>query len=228
MPVAVKKGKSVEAYDRIRTIIREKKLTPGERVKEVQIAQMLGMSRSSVREALVRLESEGVIKNRGSHLGRYLEYLEDQDIHEVLKRYELRGIIEAGAARLAAKNMNGWQIDELRSHLKNLVESYQVDDRETKVEASRKFHTYLLTNCGNPLLLKVWDENGLMPFATRTQTFEARIQSHLVDRIRHHERLPRTVEAIASHDPELAERTMREYVREITEAIRQASLEGTP
>jgi DNA-binding GntR family transcriptional regulator len=228
MPVVVKKGKSVEAYDRIRTIIRERKLTPGERVKEVHIAQMLGMSRSSVREALVRLESEGVIKNRGSHLGRFLEYLEDQDIHEVLRRYELRGIIEAGAARLAAKNMNGWQIDELRSHAQKVSEFCQSGETEKRRQASYRFHVCLLSKCGNSTLLEVWNEYHLMPVSTKTSELESRILSFLADKAKHEEKLNLVVDAIASHDPDSAERTMREYVCEITEAIRLASQDTLP
>jgi len=61
---------------------------------------------------------------------------EDQKIEEVVHRYEFREVIESQACRLAAKNMNGWQIDGLRNHLRILSESYQNDNREKRYEAS--------------------------------------------------------------------------------------------
>jgi DNA-binding GntR family transcriptional regulator len=221
------KSKAEQSYQLLKERLLSGDFQPGDRVSESQIAKKMGLGRVPVREAMLKLQAEGLLKKSGSYGRMYVEYIEDQKIEEVIHRYELREVIEGQACRLAAKNMTGWQIDELRSRLKDLVESFSQDDREKKLEASRRFHTYLLANCGNPLLLRVWEENRLMPFATRTQTVEAQIQSHLTDRSRHHERLPRTVEAIAARDPEVAERTMREYVREITEAIRKASLEGT-
>ncbi len=221
-------SKAEQSYQLLKERLLSGDFQPGDRLSESQIAKKMGLGRVPVREAMLKLQAEGLLKKSGSYGRMYVEYIEDQKVEEVIHRYELREVVEGQACRLAAKNMTGWQIDELRGHLKDLVDSYQETDREKKREASRKFHTYLLANCGNPLLLQVWEGNRLMPFSTRTQTFEARIQSHLADRIRHHERLPRAVEAIAAHDPESAERIMREYVREITEAIRQASLEGTP
>ncbi len=228
MPVSGTKTKSYRAYEKIKGIIEDGRLAPGHRVTETKIAKMLGMSRGTVRESLLRLEAEGVLKHRGSRLGRYVEYFEDQDIGDLLRRYELREIIEAGAARLAAMNMNGWQIEELRKSAHEIMTALKGEDRKARTEAAKRFHTYLLSNCGNPLLLQVWETFNLAPVTPRSEELNAKILSGLPDEQDHDEKLLKAVEAVASHDPELADREMRSYVHEITEAIRKVSLNRNP
>jgi DNA-binding GntR family transcriptional regulator len=226
MPISKTKTKSHQAYEKLKGIIEDGRLAPGHRVTETKIANMLGMSRSTVRESLLRLEAEGVLKHRGSRLGRFVEYFEDQDIGDLLKRYELREIIEAGAARFSAMNMNGWQIKELRTYAREIMKALKGHDRETRHGAALKFHTYLLSHCGNPLLLQVWETFHLAPVTPRSEALNTKILSKLPNEQNHNEKLLKAVEAIASHDPDLADREMRAYVHEITEAIRKISLGG--
>jgi DNA-binding GntR family transcriptional regulator len=213
--------KSQQAYESIKRIIQEGKLEPGERLTEMKMAGMLGMNRGVVRESLLRLQAEGILRYRGNRRGRFVEYIEDKSLEEIFRRYELRELIEAGAARLAAMNMNGWQIEELRGLLRTLQSRSSIADAGARREAARKFHDYLLANCGNPLLHEVWVSQRLAPFAVRSPELNAQILHHLPDEQKHDERLNKAVEAITTHNPDLAEQEMREFVREITEAIRQ-------
>ena len=154
-----------------------------------------------------------------------MEYLEDHRPQDILHRYELRAVIEGYAARLAARNMTGWQIEELRVRAERTMAAKKTADRETRREASQAFHNYLLANCGNPLLGQVWESYHLQPVVPRSAELEMKILGGIPDERAHNERLMRTVEAIAAHDPDEAERTMRDYVREITEAIRRVVTE---
>jgi DNA-binding GntR family transcriptional regulator len=213
--------KSEQSYRFIKERLLSGEFSPGDRLTESKIASQTGLGRVPIREAMLRLQAEGYLKSRGPYGGMYVEYLEDQKPEDVLHRYQLREVIEGQAARLAAMNMNGWQIDELRQRLRDVQQARQSQEQETRFKANRAFHSYLLSNCGNPLLMKVWDEYHLMPLSLRTTMAEDKILSHLPERNVHEEKLVLAVEAIASHDPDRAERCMREFVREITEAIRR-------
>ncbi len=86
---------------------------PGERVKEAEIAQALGVSRSPVREAVVSLSNEGLVKlhpQRGA-------YVREFDIEEVRELYEVREAVEVQAVRLAAMRAGEEDLAELREFL---------------------------------------------------------------------------------------------------------------
>lgn len=220
--MAVRKSKSDRAYELLRENLRAGGFAPGERLTEAKVCRELGLGRVPVREALVRLEAEGVLRSRGPYGGRFVEYIEDQKPEEVLCRYELREVIEGQAARLAARNMTGWQIEELKRLAERMYGLFGSADRDARLEAAREFRRYLLANCGNPLLGEVWETHHLSPLAVRSCELEREILSHIANEPEHNRRIVDMVEAIAAHQPDEAERCAREYVREITSAIRSS------
>jgi len=212
--------KAEQSYRMLKESLLSGAFSPGDRVTESLIVKKTGLGRVPVREAMLRLEAEGLLKSKGPYGGKYVEYLEDQNPRDLLHRYELREVIEGQAARLAAKSLTGWQIDQLEGFARRVVDADHVRQRPEKRQASRDFHQYLLTNCGNPLLLEAWESFHLMPVVVRSSDLESKILAKL-DETHHLEELLKTVEAIKAHDPDAAERWMRQFVREITEAIRQ-------
>ena len=169
------KTKSAEAYRRLKSKLRAGELDPGQRLTEAGVADMLGMGRTSVREAMLRLESEGLLKGRGAYGGKYVRYIEDEDPKDVLHHYELREMVEGLAARLAAKNMTGWQIDELRDLARNVTDAADSDEPGALTAAGLAFHRYLMANCGNPLVAAVWETHSLMPFGVRSAELNQRM-----------------------------------------------------
>lgn len=214
-------SKSTEAYHHLREMIHSGHLNGGEHLSESKAARLLGMSRGTIRESLVRLEADGLVENKGKRRRRRVAYLEDQDRDEVLLRYELRERIESGAARLAAKNMNGWQID----HLRTLAEQYEQLERSgpspALYDTNLAFIRYLVSNCGNRLIQKVWESQHLAPFTPRSTEFEKQIIAHTPESERDNSFLLEVINAIAAHDADRAEHLMEQRVRIITEAIRK-------
>ncbi|MBN2291706.1 MAG: GntR family transcriptional regulator [Pirellulales bacterium] len=213
-------NKSVQAYRQIKQLIHEGAVPPGERLTEAKAASLVGMSRGPVRESLVRLEAEGLLENRGSRRSRVVVYFEDQNPEDMLVRYELREQIESGAARLAAKNMTGWQVDRLRELARAVNESQNLGDPENHKEAMSAFRQFILENCGNPLMLEIWQSYNLAPVRTRSPE----VESAIVGSIPENENDPSPMEiadAIAAHDADLAEQLLKQRVRRITEAIRK-------
>ncbi len=218
-------SKTAKAYRQLKLLIQGGHVPFGERLTEARAAELLGMSRSPVRESLVRLEAEGLLEHRGSRQSRVVVYAEDQNPREILHRYELREQIESGAARLAAKTLNGWEIDHLRRLAMAVEKSGPSGDRKARYESSYKFHDFLISRCGNPLLLEVWKTQRLMPVQPRSRKLDERISAE-VDRDSFDEcNYMAVVDAIAAHDPDRAETLMRQRLRAVTESIRRIVME---
>jgi DNA-binding GntR family transcriptional regulator len=213
--------KTSQAYRRIKGLIGEGLLEAGQRVTEARVSELVGMSRGPVRESLLRLEAEGLLKNCGNRRSRVVAFVEDQNPDEMLRRYELREQIESGAVRLASKNMTGWQIDRLMELAQRVDETWDADDRQARYDAVGEFHHFLLANCGNPLFLDVWQTYRLAPLQPRSPQLEDTLLAGIPGANNRRGGLVEVVQAIAVHDPDRAETLMKQLVGCITEAIRK-------
>lgn len=220
--------KSAKAYQLLKDKLQKGQFASGERLTEVGLAKVMNMSRAPIREAMLRLEAEGLLVGNGAYGGKYVAYIEDLDSEQVLRLYEMREVIEGLAARLAAKNLNGWQIDELRRLNEKIVERQKAGDLIGRMNAAVEFHQYLVGNCGNPLVVEVWENYHLMPLLQRTPKILELIYANVPEPERRKEQEEAwrpVVDAIASHDPDEADRRAREIIRRVTDAIRKTTWE---
>ena len=97
------------AYSSLHAAIRSGEFRPGDRLREVEIARRLGLSRTPVREALRRLEAEGIVE----HEPRQGAVIRRLSHSEVVELYEMRLVLERTAAEMAAKHAAGAELDEL-------------------------------------------------------------------------------------------------------------------
>lgn len=212
-------NKSSSAYQRLRELIEAGKLGNGERLTEARAIRLTGFGRGPVRESLLRLEAEGVLRQHSAGRSRIVGTVEDEDQQELLTRYELREQIESGAARLAAKNLTGWQIDRLR-RLARKVDLMSPADDDARHVASAAFHEYLVANCGNPLLMQAWVQFRLAPSRPRFRRTEELINSLIPRYGGENPTWSQVAEAIARHDQELSEMLTKRKIRLVTEALR--------
>ncbi len=218
-------SKTAEAYRKLRALILSGELQSGEPLVEAKLAKALGMSRGPIRESLVRLESERLLRSRGTYRSRHIIVDENVDLDDFLARYELREQIEGGAARLAAKHMTGWQIDHLlgladAANRASVAEVHTDEARLSSYSAAERFYEYLVANCGNPFFQQIYESYRLLPARPASTEIDARIRKELPDQ---HDQptLPDVAAAIASHDPDRAEQLVKQRVRIITTAIRK-------
>ena len=99
------------AYLQLRDAIRDGTFGPGDRLREVEVAERLKLSRTPIREALRRLESDGIVEHK-PRIGAIIRTLSRT---EVVELYEMRLVLERTAAEMAAKHASPAEIDALES-----------------------------------------------------------------------------------------------------------------
>lgn len=136
-------GQSV--YERLLDEIRSGKLPPGARLRETELAARLGISRTPVREAIRRLEADGLVEHQ-PRLGASLRRLGHD---EVMELYAMRVLLEGEAARLAARGASALELAEMEEI--NTVMA-AASDPVQRARANRQFHTALLNASKNRFL----------------------------------------------------------------------------
>lgn len=139
-------GQSV--YDRLIEDIRQGVLKPGARLTETDLAARLSVSRTPVREALRRMETEGLIQ----HQPRTGAVVRRLDYPEIMELYEMRTVLESTAARLAARAASDVEIEELRAI--NAEMAGATGDGAALARLNRQFHHRLMDAARNRFLLK--------------------------------------------------------------------------
>lgn len=134
-------------YRRLLEEIRDGLLTPGARLREVELAGRLGHSRTPIREAIRLLEGDGLVV----HQPRQGATIRVLDYPEVMELYEMRAVLEGTAARLAARAANDAELRQLADL--NAEFAAASDEREAAL-LNRQFHAMLLEAARNRFLLR--------------------------------------------------------------------------
>lgn len=138
------------AYDELRARIVDGRLPPGARVGQGELADALGISRGSVREALRRLAGDGLVVfevNRGF-------FVADVGPERVLERLEARLLLEPGIARLAAERRSADDVDALR---RAVAAERSARTAASAHDASRAFHAAVVAATRNEAMTRVFD-----------------------------------------------------------------------
>lgn len=135
------------AYRRLLDDIRNGALSPGARLRETDLAERLGISRTPVREAIRQLEADGLVV----HLPRQGAAIRSLDHAEVVELYEMRAVLEGTAARLAARAASDIELAELGALNAELSATPAGPQAR---EVNRQFHRSLLDAARNRFLLK--------------------------------------------------------------------------
>nr|WP_170604431.1 GntR family transcriptional regulator [Ruegeria arenilitoris] len=135
------------AYQRLLDEIRNGALLPGDRLREVELSNRIGVSRTPVREAIRNLEADGLV----SHIPRLGATVRKLEYAEVMELYEMRAVLEGTAARLAARAASEVEMSEL-AHLNEQLAQAGTGPEATRI--NRVFHDTLLDAAKNRFLSK--------------------------------------------------------------------------
>ena len=152
----------------IREMILRGRLKPGQRLTEVMLAQVLGMSRTPVRQALPVLAREGLLVESGSR-----GYLVRTFTHgDILDAIDLRGVLEGFAVRrIAERGASSRLLLQLRECLEEgdriFRKRHLVDTDEAAYGAmNNRFHAALLVEADSPIIAGALASNDCIPFAS--------------------------------------------------------------
>lgn len=146
MTSAPKPTRVDDAYVRLKDEIRTNRFPPGFQAPEPEIALRLGMSRTPVREALIRLEAEGLVELIPRRGARVLPIRPD-DMREI---YEILTALEPeAAASLAARRPTSTALAPLQDATEEMEQALVVDDLDRWAQADDRFHDTLLALHGN-------------------------------------------------------------------------------
>jgi DNA-binding GntR family transcriptional regulator len=190
-------------YDSLRDAIWEGRIARGERVREEEIARILGVSRTPVREALQRLQRRGLLVT-GPGRGLMVAELSKR---EVIELYAMREILEGSAARFAAQRAMRPEIDILYRLQRDLADA--PDDALVLVKLNRRFHQAIYDAAHNQYLTQTLDTLHDSMALLHSTTFRAPNRRRESD-----EEHRRIVSAIERHDADAAETIAREHIRQ--------------
>lgn len=187
------KSSGQTAYEAIVEAIRGGVFRPGDRLREEDVGDRLSLSRTPVREALRRLEAEGIVEHR-PRIGAIVRQL---DHAEVVELYEMRVVLERTAAELAARHGTEAEFDTLDD-----INQQIADERANPARAAainQDFHRALYLACRNRFLLGAARalNNSLLLLGPTTFTDEARVDTV----VRQHQSI---IDGLRANDPEAA------------------------
>ena len=159
----------------MREAILKGRLKPGERLMEVQMAEEMGVSRTPVREAIRKLELEGLVV-MVPRKGAYVAGLTLKDVANV---FEIRGSLEGLAAALAAERITDEEIKSLDMVLKDISSAGEKGDIEAIIKKDVEFHQVLFSASRNDRLAQIINNLKEQIDRFRTQSFNnpARLKS---------------------------------------------------
>lgn len=201
------------AYERIKDAIMSGEFLPGDPLVELSLAEWCGVSRTPVREALSRLEQDGLAQRGDRGL-----IVRQSTANEIIDLYEVRVVLEVKAASVAASRRTPADIGAMRRAAEHYRQTPE-DDADALVDANREFHRAIWEASHNLAVIDLLDRLNmhLGRHSLTTLQFPGRHETSIAE----HDML---VKAIADGDPEAARRAAEQHFTEAL-AIRLKQLE---
>jgi DNA-binding GntR family transcriptional regulator len=205
-------------YESLRKEIFKGELKDGERIVELDIAKQMGISQGPVREALQRLDNDGLVERRA----RSATYVSTINIDKVFDLFEIRNAIETHAIHHTAQTITASQVDELQAVVEAMSAAAKADDLISLTTIDIQFHQRLVEWSGDRTLLLSW-----MPLFSQIQRFKIRYHRHFFPNLLEIAEIHKPImNALCQHDVDLATRLLGEHIslykeRKIREALLQ-------
>ena len=201
---------SEDAYDALRAAILAGRLQPGERIVEADIARQMATSRSPVREAVRKLEHEGLLE----YVPRRGTIVVGLSLDDVADAYQLRAHLEAYGARLAATRATEAQLARLLEMIERMRQSAVANDLEGLVAADVEFHRLVCEAASSRRLLQLWET--LNPAGWTLVSGLSAIDLSLEQIAERHRPI---LAALQSRTPDHAENIIRCHILELGERV---------
>jgi DNA-binding GntR family transcriptional regulator len=203
-----------DPYQRLRQEIVSGRLQPNERLVEADLIRSLGVPRTAVRAALLRLAHEGLVEHERNR-GAKVRLVDELEAIEIL---EARAVLEGLVARKAAENATAADAERLRGLLAEMEALLGDGDLLAVSEANSRLHAAILEIGGHRTVgrLVATLNSQLVRFQYRTILLAGRPAASFAEHAA-------IVAAVAAGDGDAAEAAMRRHLSHVTEALRSAA-----
>jgi DNA-binding GntR family transcriptional regulator len=211
------RGQSEHAYEYLRDAITRGRYTPNQRLVEADLVETLGVSRVTVRGALLRLEQDGLVEirpNRGARVRSFTP-------QEALRVLQVREVVEGLAAALAAERMRPDSLAELGAILRKMESAIRDGDLLLYSTLNGQFHRLILDVANHEVVEQVLGtlRHPLIRYQFRTVLVPGRAEQSLGE----HRRI---LQALERGDARSAERAAREHVAHVRTALERSAASG--
>lgn len=197
-------------YEELKRQIMVGEIPPGTRMMEVELANEMGVSRTPIREAIRKLEKEGLVgiePRKGA-------YAENISIKEMVDVFDVREYLEGMAASLAALKITREEREELKDISNSFKDAVQNGDIEEIVKYDEYFHKFIVKCSDNKTLIKL---------ISQVQDLSLRFRYIFFDDFGRFNHIPtehqEIVNAIVEGDQEKARAEMSEHIRKLKEFV---------
>lgn len=203
---------SERVFEEIQESILNGDFAPGDPLPEIKLSEQLGVSRTPVREAIGKLELEGLVKSIPNR-GTLVIGISEKDIDDI---YTIRMYVEGLAAKWAAQHITDEQLEQMRSIVelqefyvekKDILQVWQLDSR---------FHQLLYKASGSHVLRHTL--SNLHRYIQRVRELSIKKPGRAIPSVCEHRSI---LEAIEKHDGELAEKLTSEHIRNAHQNIQK-------
>ena len=223
-------SQQTRALVRIREMILRRELAPGERVAEAPLADLLGMSRTPVRQALPVLAQEGLLSEHETR-GYVVRGFSTTDILDAI---DLRGVIEGLAARrVAEQGASEALLGALRSCLTDgdrLLSKGRVEgsDEARYADINTRFHELIIREARSPIIEQALQRNARVPFAApQALAFDGSGLEGMYEMLAYaHRQHHFIVAALERGESARVEALMREHANPVKESLNLLSIES--
>lgn len=190
-----------QAYRCIKAEILSNRLPPGAPLVPERFVREMKLSRTPVREAILRLEREGFVEIR-PRLGTFVSHL---DLRKIREMYFVRAVLEGSAARLAAAVLDPAVLARVERELKSQRLTGEIDLAAIS-NAGQSLHAMIVDGCGNQVLSDTI--RGLQDHFSRFRHLSLKIADKVLSSHREHIAI---LHALKRRDGDLAEALMRDH-----------------
>ena len=197
-------------YNALKEQIVTGEVMPGERITVMQVAEEFGVSAMPVREALKRLQQEGLVTIT-PHAGAQVVKSNVKQYQEIT---QIRILLEPYAAMLATQRLDGQDLEHLEKMLAEMELCVESGDSRTYSELNTKFHQYIYSCCGNATLIEtinsLWEKTRMSKnvFLMERDRMPLSIQEH-----------KECLECLRKRDPEAVREAFDRHKRRGFEAV---------
>ncbi|MGB9840352.1 GntR family transcriptional regulator [Thermovenabulum sp.] len=197
-------------YEHIRKMIFSGELKEGERLVEKDLAEKLKVSRTPVREALRKLETEGLVV----HLPRKGVVVKGFSKEDVIEIYSIRKSLEALAISFTVQNITEKEIEKLKNLNEKMKEVAKEEDAEKLFELLREFNKVLIESCRMPRLISLI--NTYREYLERFRVVTMSKKERKLLALKEHDEI---IDAIIKRDAKRAQSLVQEHLQGALEAF---------